>query len=118
MNQGSYKKIIYDIEDAILSSLISTMEEIDYSIETEEEFYEDFSGKNLSDAELYEVLIKARKNSDAELRIIVKELQYTRFLLKHIIEFIHDPNEGSELLTIQNLVKNYVDATIKANSKN
>jgi hypothetical protein len=55
------------------------MEEIDYSIETEEEFYEDFSGRNLSDQELNEVLIKARKDSDTKLRIIVKELQYARF---------------------------------------
>lgn len=60
------------------------MQEINYSIELEEEFYEDFSGKNLSDKELNNILIKARKNSDAEFRIIVKELQYARFLLTHI----------------------------------
>ena len=48
------------------------MEEIDCLIESDEEFYENFSGRNLSDLELEEVLIKARKNSDAELRIIVK----------------------------------------------
>ncbi len=94
------------------------MAEIDYSIETEEEFYEDFSGKNLSDEELNKVLIKARKTSDAELRIIVKELQYTRFLLKNVIEFVVDPNENKDLLTIQKLAKNYVDATIRANNKN
>ncbi len=93
------------------------MEETDYSIESEEEFYEDFSGKNLSDEELNEILIKARKSSDAELRIIVKELQYARFLLKNIIEFVNDTDE-SDLLTIQKLAKNYVNATIKANSGN
>lgn len=92
--------------------------EADYSIETEEEFYEDFSGRNLSDEELNNVLIRARENSDAELRIIVKELQYARFLLKHIIEFVDDSNENNDLLTIQKLVKNYVNATFRANSKN
>ncbi len=92
------------------------MEETDYSIESEEEFYEDFSNNNLSDEELNEVLIKARKNSDAELRIIVKELQHARFLIKHIIEFVDDSDE-SDILTIQKLAKNYVKATIRANSK-
>ncbi len=57
----------------------------DYSVETEEEFYEDFSSVNLSDEKLNQILIEARKNSDAELRIIIKELQYTRLLLKNII---------------------------------
>jgi hypothetical protein len=91
------------------------MEEIDYSIETEEEFYEDFSGRALSDNELGEVLIKARKNSDAELRIIVKELQYARFLLRHIIEFVE--TDESAFLNIQKLAKSYVDASIRANNK-
>jgi hypothetical protein len=94
------------------------MEEINYSIETEEEFYEDFGRNYLSDEELNNVLIKARKNSDAELRFIVKELQYTRFLLKNIIEFVVDPNENNDLLTIQKLVKNYVNAMVKVNNKN
>jgi hypothetical protein len=92
------------------------MEEKDYSIETEEEFFEDFSGRTLSDNELGEVLIKARKNSDAELRIIVKELQYARYLLKNIIEFVEE--DKSEFLTIQKLVKSYVDANLRANNKN
>ncbi|MGI8544346.1 MAG: hypothetical protein ACR2MD_12855 [Aridibacter sp.] len=92
------------------------MEEKDYSIESEEEFYEDFSGNSLSDEELNEVLIKARKNSDAELRIIVKELQYARFLITHIIKFIEDSDE-SDFLTIPKLVRLYVDATIRANNK-
>lgn len=93
------------------------MEEIDYSVETEEEFYEDFSGRNLSDKELNEVLIKARKSDDSELQIIVKELQYKRFLLKNIVEFIVDSNEGNNLLTIQKLVRNYVNATAKTNKE-
>jgi hypothetical protein len=93
------------------------MEEIDYSVETEEEFYEDFGGRNLSDKELNEVLIKARKSDDSELRIIVKELQYTRFLLKNIVEFIVDSNEDNDLLTIQKLVRNYVNASAKTNKE-
>jgi hypothetical protein len=92
------------------------MEEADYSIETEEEFLEDFGSNNLSDEELNDILIKARKNSDAELRIIVKELQYARYLLAHIIEFVEE--DKSEFLTVQKLVRNYVNATIRANNKN
>jgi hypothetical protein len=92
------------------------MEEIDYSIETEEEFLEDFGAAGLSDKELNNVLIKARKNSNIELRLIVKELQYARYLLKHIIEFVEE--DTSEFLTIQKLVKSYVDATVRANNKN
>lgn len=42
------------------------MEKTDHSIESEDEFYEDF-GTNLSDDELNQILIKARKTSDAEL---------------------------------------------------
>lgn len=85
------------------------MEEKDYSIETDEEFYEDFSGRNLSDEKLNEVLIKAGKNSDAELRIIIKELLYARFLLKHIVEFVED--ERSEFSHIRKLAENYVTVT-------
>jgi len=92
------------------------MEEIDYSIESEDEFYEDF-GTTLSDEELNQILIKARKNSDAELRVTVKELQYARFLMRHIIELIDDSDE-SKFLTIQKLAKNYVNATIRVNTKN
>lgn len=96
--------------------MMANMNEVDYSIESDDEFYEDFSGRGLSDKELDEVLIKARKNSDAELRIIVKELQYARLLLKHVIEFVKA--DESAFLNVQKLVKNYVDATARANSKN
>ncbi|HEY8562373.1 MAG TPA: hypothetical protein VIL74_18495 [Pyrinomonadaceae bacterium] len=60
-------------------------------------------------------MIKARKNSGAELRIIVKELQYARFLLKNIVEFVEE--DKSEFLTIQKLVKIYAEATIRAGNK-
>jgi len=91
------------------------MEEIDYSIETEEEFFEDWGSNNLSDEDLTKILIKARRNSDAELRIIIKELQYARYLLTHIVDFVEE--DTSEFLTIQKLVKIYVNAIIRANSK-
>jgi hypothetical protein len=94
------------------------MEENNYSVETEEEFLEDFGKNAFSDEELNQVLIKAHKNPDPELRIIVKELQYARFLLRHIVEFVEDPNESNDLLTIQKLVKNYVSANLRTNSKN
>jgi hypothetical protein len=64
---------------------------------------------------LNNILIKARKNSGAELRIIVKELQYARFLLKNIVEFVEE--DKSEFLTIQKLVKIYAEATIRAGNK-
>lgn len=83
------------------------MEDTDYSAETDEEFYEDFSGRNLSDKELNEVLIKARKNNDSELRIIVKELQYARFILKHVVEFVED--DRIEFSHIRKLAENYVN---------
>ena len=92
------------------------MKEIDYSVETEEEFLEDFGKVGLSDNELENVLIKARKNSDSELRMIVKELQYARYLLKHMIEFVEE--DESEFLTIQKLVGNYVDVRARANDRN
>ena len=91
------------------------MEETNYSVETQEEFLEDFGAAGLSDKELNDVLIKARKNSDVELRLIVKELQYARFLLKHIPEFVEE--DTSEFLTIQKLVKLYADATVRANNR-
>ena len=91
------------------------MEDINYSVEIQDEFLEDFGIVGLSDNELHNVLIKARQNSDVELRLIVKELQYARYLLKHIIEFVEE--DTSEFLTIQKLVKNYVDGTMRANSK-
>jgi hypothetical protein len=80
------------------------IEETDYSNESEEEFLEDFE-TNLADEDLNEILIKARKNSDAELRVIVKELQYVRFLMKHLVNFIEGNNENSALTE---LAKNYV----------
>jgi len=98
-----------------IKKLMTNMEEVDYSIESDEEFYEDFSGRGLSDKELDEVLIEARKNSDAELRIIVKELQYARFLLKNIIEFVEA--DKSPFLNVRKLVENYVEATTRANRK-
>lgn len=90
--------------------------EIDYSVETEEEFLEDFGEAGLSDKELDNVLLKARKNSDVKLRRIVKELQYARYLLKYVIEFVEE--DKSEFLTIQKLVKGYIEATARANNRN
>ena len=93
------------------------MKEIDYSIESEDEFYEDFSGYHISDKDLEEILILARKNSDVKLRRSIKELQYLRFLMKHLVELIPDENEKNKFLTIQNLAKNYVNALIREQNK-
>ncbi len=93
------------------------MEEIDYSIESEDEFYEDFSGYHISDKDIEEILILARKNSDIKLRRSIKELQYLRFLMKHLAELIPDENEENKFLTIQKLAKNYVSVLIKAENK-
>ncbi len=58
------------------------MEEVDYSIESDEEFFEDFSGRTLSDKELDKILIKARKNSDAALRIYCQRITICSIFVK------------------------------------
>lgn len=91
------------------------MEESDYSVESEE-FYEDFSGYHISDQDLEEIPFFAGKTSDIRLRRSIKELQYVRFLMKHLVELIKDENDNN-ILSIQNLARNYVNALIRGENK-
>lgn len=59
------------------------MEEIDYSVETDEETDEDAFIAAYSDEEVKKLLIAARKNSDIKLRRVLKELLYVRWI-RHI----------------------------------
>ena len=54
--------------------------------ESEEEFFEDFSGYEITDDDLDEVLIEARRNGDVRLRRAMKELQFFRFLFRNLNE--------------------------------
>ena len=62
------------------------MSEIDYLAETEDEFYGDFSGWEITDEELDALLIRARKDSDVLLRRLVKHTQYLRFLMPQLLD--------------------------------
>lgn len=62
------------------------MGDIDYSVESEDEFYEDFSGWEITDEELEELLIHARRTSDIKLRRLVKQAQYFRWLMPKLLE--------------------------------
>ncbi len=66
----------------------------DYAVESEDEFFEDFSGWEITDNELTELLILARKNGDVQLRRLVKQNQYFRWLLNNFVEF-SDPSENT-----------------------
>ncbi len=51
----------FDLSDGLIQIV---MKETDYSVETQDEFLEDFGSVGLSDNELNNILIKARQNSD------------------------------------------------------
>jgi hypothetical protein len=59
----------------------------DYNTESEEEFFENFSGWELTNEDLEEVLLSARKDGDLRLRRLVKQSQYFEFLLRKLIYF-------------------------------
>lgn len=62
------------------------MSEVDYSIESEDEFFEDFGGWEITDADLEEMLAEARKERDMRLRRLIKHVQYLRFLMPRLLE--------------------------------
>jgi|KBSMisStandDraft_5_1062788.scaffolds.fasta_scaffold1086587_2 hypothetical protein len=64
------------------------MNKVDYSLESEDEFYEDFSGWTLTDRDLNEILARARAAGDVPLRRLVKQAQYFRFLLPKLLEVV------------------------------
>jgi hypothetical protein len=92
------------------------MEEIDYSIESEDEAEEDAFVVAPSDNEIKELLAIARKEANIKLRRALKELLYVRWIITHLTDFIEDNNE-SDLLTIQKLAKNYANGVNRANKQ-
>jgi hypothetical protein len=58
----------------------------DVLFESEDEFFEDFSGWKITDTDLEELLIRARKTSDVRLRRLVKQTQYLRWLMPQLLE--------------------------------
>ncbi len=91
------------------------MAEIDYSVESEDEWYEDFSHSTLSDKEVQEFLIIARKNSDIQLRRLVKEVQFLRNLAPHLIEVAE---KGDDKNNILDFLRRMIKAIDLANNKN
>ena len=72
----------------------------DDSNETLEEFFEDFSGWEITDEELEGMLNDARADSDIRLRRLIKQHQYFRFLIPHLIEiaeWVEGDNQFVEL---------------------
>lgn len=55
------------------------MNEMDHSVESEDEFFEDFSGSKLTDEEVQNLIVEARQNSDIKLRRLAKQVQFWRF---------------------------------------
>ena len=66
--------------------------------EADEEFYEDFSGWEITDDELEDTLARARPTGDVRLRRIVKQNQYFRWLLRTIIEQSDESNDIATIL--------------------
>lgn len=62
------------------------MGDLDHLSESEDEFLEDFSGWEISDKELEEILLNTRAENDIRLRRLVKHIQYLRFLNAEMVE--------------------------------
>lgn len=78
------------------------MIEPDFSKESEDEFYEDFSGWQITDEELDEMLRHARSTSDVKLRRIVKQNLYFRWLLRNIVELSDTNGDIRNVLELVN----------------
>lgn len=76
------------------------MNDRDFSIESEDEFFEDFSGWEVTDEQLSELLIHARRNDDLMLRRLVKQNQYYRWLLTSIIDLSDHGDDGSRIIEL------------------
>jgi hypothetical protein len=53
--------------------------------ESEDEFFEDFSGWEITNQQLAELLVEARTHGDVRLRRVVKQNQYFRWILEHLV---------------------------------
>lgn len=74
--------------------------EIDHRVETEDEFFVDFSGWELTDDELEEILVRSRQTQDNQLRRLVKQAQYFRWLLPKLLELAERSGEKNQLIEL------------------
>ncbi len=89
------------------------MDEIDYTIESEDETDEDAFEVGPSDKRVNELLAEARKQKNVDLRRALKELLYARYLMEKLFEFVIE-EEGKHV--IHKLGKAYVEGTKRANN--
>lgn len=75
-----------------------------------EEFYEEFGEPPLSATALDTLLERARNTSDRELRFLVKEAQFMRWLIPHLLERIErtDKNGAGESDMILKMAQLYI----------
>ena len=76
------------------------MNDRDFSVESEDEFFEDFSGWEITDEQLSELLVHARRNDDLMLRRLVKQNQYYRSLLNILIDLSDQGGDESRIIEL------------------
>ena len=76
----------------------------DPRVESEDEFYEDFSGWQITESELEELLIQARQVADIKLRRLVKQAQYLRWLIPNLLELIEPEAENHTIVKLSRTV--------------
>lgn len=72
----------------------------DYSVESEDEFYEDFSASALTNEEIQSLIIHARQTSDIKLRRLAKEVQYLRWFMPHLLELAEQNSEENNIINL------------------
>jgi len=86
------------------------MSDLDYLAESDEEFFEDFSGWEVTDKDLDEILIEARKSNDIRLRRLIKHVQYLRFLMPKLLELAEKTDDTNTFVVLS---KAALKSTIK-----
>lgn len=70
----------------------------------EDEWYEDFGALRLSDAEVEEILERARQTSDVKLRRLVKELLLQRQLMPQLLEIAEKSSAENAVLNLTRFI--------------
>ncbi len=68
--------------------------------ESDEEFFEDFSGWEITDTDLEEILAEARTARDIRLRRLVKHVQYLRFLMPKLVELAEQTDDTDTFVVL------------------
>lgn len=76
------------------------MSDPDYLTESDDEFFEDFSGWEITDKDLDEILVEARKSNDIRLRRLVKHVQYLRFLMPKLVELAEKTDDTNTFVVL------------------